>query len=183
LNALFYTVPTAIFSVLLGHPGYAIAEFSSFPVIMGGSNMVASLLEKPEVVSWLSKINDKDVEAFNKLPPEQRAVFTQDMKDLADAAKKKGVAVSPVFSRFVNKPLVKGAIRVAGGYAGVANANKPSLEEIKKQAQDLHDQMYKGGLAPAPATTPPLQEATPDPQSSLRPTHIFNATKGIIEAA
>jgi hypothetical protein len=136
-------------------------------------------MDKPEVAAWVEKVTPKDVAEFDKLPYEQKALFTQDMRDLADAAAKKGVKVSPALTRFLSKPLVKAAIRAGAGYAGVANANQPSIEEVKKQAEELQQQMFKGGLAPAPKETP----AAPGPQSSIKVTHKFNPDTGQIEAA
>jgi hypothetical protein len=137
-------------------------------------------MDKPEVAAWVEKVTPKDVAEFDKLPYEQKALFTQDMRDLADAAAKKGKPVSPALTRFLNKPLVKGAIRTAAGYAGVANANKPSIEEIKKQAEELQKSMHLGGFAPAP----PTPATPPEPQSSVKPSwsHVFNPKTGQIEA-
>ena len=151
-NALYYTIPTAIFSAIMDHPGYAIAELASTPAILGGSHLVANLIEKPEVVHWLSSVTDRHVAVWDKLPPEQKALFSADMKQLIEAARKKGKPVSPALTRFLTKPAVKWGTRAAGAYAGVANANRPSIEEVKKQAAELQNQMHLGGFAPAPKT-------------------------------
>jgi hypothetical protein len=182
IYASFTSIPAAIVTTFLGHPKVAALEAAVGPAVLIGSQMLANLMDKPEVQAWVEKVTPRDVAEFDKLPYEQKALFTQDMRDLAEAAKAKGKPVSPALTQFLDKPLVKGAIRVAGGYAGVANANKPSLEEIKKQAEELQKSMHLGGFAPAPpAEAPPT--APPGPQSSLKPTHRWNPQTGTIEAA
>ena len=54
-----------------------------------GSHGIANLMDKPEVAAWVEKVTPKDVAEFDKLPSEQKALFTQDMRDLADAAKER----------------------------------------------------------------------------------------------
>ena len=179
MYASFTSVPAAVVTSFLGHPGVAALEATVGPSVLVGSHWLADLMDKPGVAAWVEKLTPKDVAEFDKLPPEQKALFTQDMRDLADAAAKKGKPVSPALTSFLTKPAVKWGTRAAGAYSGVANANKPSLEEMKKKAADLHDQMYKSGLSPKPPdATPP-----PGPQSSLRPTHRWNPNTGQIEAA
>jgi hypothetical protein len=175
IYASFTSIPAAIVTALLGKPGVATLEAGVGPAVLLGSQLLANLMDKPEVAAWVEKVTPKDVAEFDKLPYEQKALFTQDMRDLADAAAKKGKPVSPALTRFLNKPLVKGAIRTAAGYAGVANANKPSIEEIKKQAEELQKSMHLGGFAPAPKeTAPPAQ----GPQSSNQThTHIWDEAK------
>jgi hypothetical protein len=152
IYASFTSIPAAIVTALLGHPKVAALEAGVGPAVLLGSQVLANLMDKPEVAAWVEKVTPKDVAEFDKLPPEQKALFTQDMRDLADAAAKKGKPVSPALTRFLGKPVVKWGTRAAGAYAGVANANRPSLEEMKKKAADLLDQMYKSGLSPKPPT-------------------------------
>jgi hypothetical protein len=128
--------------------------------------MLANLLERPDVTAWLSKVTEKDVAQYEKLPPEQKALFTQDMKTLVDAAKTKGIEVSPAMRAFV-----------AGT---VASQKKDPLDDVKDKASELQQQMHKSGLAPAPKETP---VAPPGPQSSTKITHKFNPSTGEIEAA
>lgn len=91
-------IPTAV----LGHPVLGLAaDVAAGLSVLGGSHAIAALLDKPSVVNWISKISPKDIAEFEKLPPEQKALFTKDMRDLAQAAKAKGVAVSPALSTFI----------------------------------------------------------------------------------
>jgi hypothetical protein len=149
----------------------AIGGLAAGATVFIGSHMLANLVERPDVATWLSKVTDKDVAQWEKLPPEQNALFTEDMKQLSEAAKEKGITVSPSLTGFL-----------AG--AGLASQNQKKnspLDDVKAKAAELQDTMHKSGLAPKPSTTPVAQETT-GPQSYLKPTHIFNATKGIIEA-
>jgi len=180
MYASFTSVPAAVVTSFLGHPGVAALEATVGPSVLVGSHWLADLMDKPEVAAWVEKVTPKDVAEFDKLPPEQKALFTQDMRDLADAAAKKGKPVSPALTRFLGKPVVKWGTRAAGAYFGVANANKPSIEEVKKQAEELQKSMHLGGFAPAPKETPP---PAPGGQSSLKITHRFNPDTGMIEAA
>jgi hypothetical protein len=118
VNALFYTVPTAVLSTLLGHPGYALAEMASSPVILAGSQAIASALESPRVVAWLSKVTPQDMAQFDNLSPEEKSVFTQNMGQLAKAAKSKGISISPAVSALI---------------AGSA-ASQNSIQELKQEA-------------------------------------------------
>jgi hypothetical protein len=165
-NALYYTIPTAIFSAIMSHPGYAIAELASTPAILGGSHLVANLIEKPEVVQWLSSVTDRHVAVWDKLPPEQKALFSDDMKQLIEAARKKGVKVSPALTKFVSKPVVKAGIGAAGGYAGAANANRPSVEELKRQAEELQKK-FSGGTPPPPGPQSSNKKTVLSPQELL----------------
>lgn len=149
----------------------ALGGLAAGATVFIGSHMLANLVERPDVATWLSKVTDKDVAQWEKLPPEQKALFTEDMKQLSDTAKTKGVPVSPSLTGFL-----------AGSGLASQNQKKNSpLDDVKAKAAELQDTMHKSGLAPKPSTTPVAQE-TIGPQSYLKPTHIFNATKGIIEA-
>jgi hypothetical protein len=152
IYASFTSIPAAVVTALLGHPKVAALEAGVGPAVLLGSQVLANLMDKPEVAAWVEKVTPRDVAEFDKLPPEQKALFTQDMRDLADAAAKKGKPVSPALTRFLGKPVVKWGTRAAGAYFGVANANKPSIEEVKKQAEELQKSMHLGGFAPAPPT-------------------------------
>ena len=58
------------------------------------------------------------------------------------------------------------------------NNNHPSntIQPLAPKAEDLQNEFHKSGLAPAP--TP--EQATPGPQSSLRPTHRFDESTNSI---
>lgn len=116
-------VVAAVFS---GHAGGAAAAdvaggASSGGLVLAGSHALANLLEKPEVVDWISKIDAKDVAAWEKLPPDQKALFTQDMKALADTAEAKKIHISPYLSSFV---------------AGSSASQPKTPEQIKKEAEE-----------------------------------------------
>ena len=180
IYASFTSIPAAVVTALLGHPKVAALEAGVGPAVLLGSQVLANLMDNPEVAAWVKQVTPKEVAEFDKLPENQKALFTQDMRDLADAAAKKGKPVSPALTRFLSKPVVKWGTRAAGGYAGVANANRPSIEEVKKKAEELQKQMHLGGFAPAPKDTP---TPAPGPQSQFKITHKFNPETGQIEAA
>jgi hypothetical protein len=151
-------------------PSAIIDGFAAGGLVLGGTQMIASILEKPGVREWITKVTPQVVEEFNKLPAEQKALFTEDMQKLADAAKSKGVSVSPALTRFLNKPAVKTATRIVGGAAGFTGANKPSPEELKKKADELYEKIY--GTKPEPFkpddSTGPQSSAKPNPQQLMK---------------
>lgn len=119
VNALYYTVPSAIMALFLaesGHIGWALGEASAPLAILGMSQKIVGLLDKPSVVNWISKVTAKDVIEFQKLPPEQQALFKDDLRILATAAKKKGIKVSPAMSAFI-------------GGAAASQQQKPKIED------------------------------------------------------
>jgi hypothetical protein len=126
-------------------------------VVLAGSHMLANLLEHPEVSAWLSKFTPKDAAGFEKLTPEQKALFTQDMTQLVDAAKAKGIKVSPALTRFI------------AGAAVVQTPNQQTLDQVKKQGEQLQ------AAPPAPVPAPPA----PGPQSSIA---VDNLKKIIAQA-
>ena len=136
LNALFYTMPTAVLSTLLGHPGYAYTEAAMAPMILAGSHALAGLLEQPGVVEWISKVTPRDVAAYEKLPPEEKAVFTQNLRDLVDQAHTRGAIVSPALTAFL------------GAAAASAPRAPKSLKELRDEAAK------RKASAPLPAPGP-----------------------------
>jgi hypothetical protein len=157
LNSLFYTTPTAVFSVLLGHPGYSIAELAMTPTILAGSHMLADALEKPEVVNWISQVTPQVADAYDKLPPEEKAVFTQNLRQMVELAQKKGMAVSPVL-----KAMALGT---------AASQNQTGGKTVK----ELRDEAEKRKPAPGPQSSA---------QPSGRPyTHVFDEERGAIVPA
>jgi hypothetical protein len=146
----------------------ALGGLAAGATVFIGSHMLANLVERPDVATWLSKVTDKDVAQWEKLPPEQKAIFTDDMKQLSEAAKEKGITVSPSLIGFL-----------AG--AGLASQNQKKsdpLDDVKKKANDLQDMFHQSGLAPAPSPS----EGVTGPQSSLKPawSHVFDETSGKI---
>jgi hypothetical protein len=122
VNSAFYTVPLAITSFVLKHGGLGALELASAPAILTGSESVARLLEKPEVQSWLSKITPKDVAMWEKLPPEQKAVFSEELKPIVQAAAAKRFPVASSLVRFV-------------GAATAAPQAAKSLRQLREEAE------------------------------------------------
>jgi hypothetical protein len=174
IYASFTSIPAAIVTAMLGKPKVALLEATVGPAVLIGSQILANLMDKPEVVAWVEKVTPKDTAEFDKLPPEQKSLFTQDMMDLADAARKKNIKVSPSLTKWL---ATNGVRRAVGGYAGVTGANPPSPQELKKQADELYKKIY-GTEPPHPTEEP----QTIGPQSSTQGhTHIFNPSTGQIE--
>lgn len=142
INALFYTTPGAILAKLLGRPGYAAMEIAMAPAILAGSHVLANLLDRPEVVSWISKVTPKDLALINDLPAEQKAIFTQNLGELVKDAQKRKLPVSRALTALV----------VGGG----ATASTPkTLQQLRKEALRLQQQQ-----AASDTTQPTVEEPT-----------------------
>ena len=142
INALFYTTPGAILAKLLGRPGYAAMEIAMAPAILAGSHVLANLLDRPEVVSWISKVTPKDLALINDLPAEQKAIFTQKLGELVKDAQKRKLSVSRALTALV----------VGGG----ATASTPkTLQQLRKEALRLQQQQ-----AASDTTQPTVEEPT-----------------------
>ena len=138
----------------------AVGGLAAGGVVLAGSHMMANLLEKPGVANWIAKLTPHDAAAFDKLPPEQKALFTEDMKQLLQAAKAKGMEVSPAWSIFI---------------AGTGAPQKPTLDDLKKQVQKAKPQL--------PTPQPTVAAPAPGPQSSVTPagvTHLYDDRTGRI---
>ena len=138
-----------------------------------GVTILTRALRSPSMLEWLAKPSAEDLNAIDTLPPQDAAKMRQIVGALRDEEirqdpNKANIKIAPVMAAWL-----------AGTSASRNQKNTPSIDDVKKKADELQDHFHKSGLAPAP--TP--EQATPGPQSSLRPTHIYNATKGIIEAA
>jgi len=143
LNALFYTVPGAALSTLLGHPGWAIAEVAQAPVVLLGSHALANLLERPEFAKWVGTVTPKVLQQIDKLPPEERAVFTQNMRQAVNAAQKKRMRISPALTAYV---------------VGSAATTK-TPKQLREEAQRLQQQ---GQQQTQEETPEPTDEETPE---------------------
>jgi len=141
INALFYTTPGAILAKLLGRPGYAAMEIAMAPAILAGSHVLANLLDRPEVVSWISKVTPKDLALIKDLPEEQKAVFTQNLGELVKDAQKRKLPVSRALTALV-----------VGG--GAAATTPKTLQQLRKEALQLQQQQ----AASAPDVTQPSAE-------------------------
>jgi hypothetical protein len=96
------SIPGEVLTFVMGHPTLAGVEAVASPAaVITFSHMAANLMEKPSVVNWLSKPTAGDLEALSKLPAEQRTAAAQNLQPLIDAAKKKGIKVSPTLVAFV----------------------------------------------------------------------------------
>lgn len=144
LNALFYTVPGAVLSTLLGHPGWAIAEVAQAPVVLLGSHALANLLERPEFAEWVGKVTPKVLQGIDKLPPEERAVFTQNLRQVADTARKKKMRVSPALTAFVT--------------GSVATTSTPTLKQLREEAQRRQQEAQQETSEETPETVPAAEE-------------------------
>jgi hypothetical protein len=143
----------------------AIAGTVAGYAVLTGVNALADLVKRPDVTAWLSKVTPKDTAVWEKLPPDQKALFSDDMAKLFQAAKSKGIHVSPALTAFV--------------VGTVASQSKDDPKGLKKQYDDLQNSFHKAGMAQQPAQP----QAPPGPQSSVKVTHRFNSQTGQIEAA
>jgi hypothetical protein len=145
INAVLYTIPTAagaFFLAKFGHAGWAIAEGLSAGSILGISQNISSILEKPGVVEWISKVTPKDIKVWEQLPPEQRALFADDMKTLSQAAKDKGFPVSPAINKFIAR---------AASTSGKPRKKKLTPKELIQQAHNnLQSGFYQSGFGGIP---------------------------------
>lgn len=129
-------IPISIGSFFMGHPYAAAMEISSPAAVIGFSSGVAHLLEKPGVIEYLSRVTDKDVAAYKKLPPEQQALFKDDLGSLSKKAEEKGATISPVLSAFIASPTV------------TPRKKKPTPKELLEQAhKNLQSGFYQSGYS------------------------------------
>ncbi len=138
VNNAFYSVPLALTSFVLRHGGLGALELASAPAILTGSEALASLLEKPNVSKWVAEITDKHVAEWNNLPPEQKAVFQQELKPVVETAKTKGMRVAPALAAFV-------------GTGATAPERGKSIKELREEAQRRAG-MVRQALAPTTET-------------------------------
>ena len=116
--------------------------------VLAFSHVIANLVERPDVANWLSKVTDKDVQMWQKLPEEQKALFTDDMKALVKEADNKHLPVSPVMRAFV-----------ASGVEG--SQQKQTVQDLKKKAAELKPPDVPGPQSSAkPAWTHVYDEKT-----------------------
>jgi hypothetical protein len=69
--------------------------------IAGGSHAIASLLERPAVIEFLTKPTDADI---REIPPEMRG----DLKIVVEAAQRKGIKVDPTLAALIGATAPKG---------------------------------------------------------------------------
>jgi predicted XRE-type DNA-binding protein len=102
---------------------------------------LANLLDRPEVVSWISKVTPKDLALIKDLPEEQKEVFTQNLGELVKDAQKRKLPVSRALTALV-----------VGG--GAAATTPKTLQQLRKEALQLQQQQ----AASAPDVTQPAVE-------------------------
>jgi hypothetical protein len=160
INALFYTTPGAILAKLLGRPGYAAMEVAMAPAILAGSHVLANLLERPEVVSWLSKVTPKDLSLIRNLPEEQRGVFVKNLGELVKDAQKRKLPVAQALTAFV------------AGSSATASTPK-TIQQLRQEALKRQQQQLQGQEAQTPqepdVTTPDAGEAPVIPPEQAAP--------------
>ena len=144
INALFYTTPGAILAKLLGRAGYAAMEVAMAPAILAGSHVLANLLERPEVVSWISKVTPKDLSLIQNLPEEQRGVFVKNLGELVKDAQKRKLPVAQALTAFV------------AGSSATASTPK-TLQQLRQEALKRQQQQQQTTQTP-----PEPDEATPN---------------------
>ena len=135
--------------------------------VMTGSIELSKVLDKPEVRAWIGKVTPEKAAAWEKLPPKQKALFTQDMKALIEEADKKKIPVSPALRLFVTGT-------IASQKAPKTKTAQELVDEYNAAHPDKAVQNTNTGAAPK----------TIGNQSSVNPawTHIFNPATGKIEA-
>ena len=116
--------------------------------VLAFSHVIANLVERPDVANWLSKVTGKDVQMWQKLPEEQKALFTDDMRALVKEADNKHLPVSPVLRAFITS-----------GVAG--SQQKDTVQDLKKKAAELKPPDVPGPQSSAkPAWTHVYDEKT-----------------------
>lgn len=100
LYMLAWSVPTALLTTVMGHPKFAALEVASAPALLYGSYKFTQLLQRPDVLNWLTRPSAGQLAALNALPLSERKAFTEGLRPIVDAAKKKGIRVSPAIASF-----------------------------------------------------------------------------------
>jgi hypothetical protein len=149
--------------------------------VLLGSDWIANLLDRPDFVKWMSKVTPAKIEEFNKLPHEQKALFTEDMRKIADAARNKGIKVSPDLDQWLMKERSIGEGRIAG--ASAAGASQKKRNDLVDEWNKAHPD--KQVTPPQPSSSPSSTEApqTMGGQSRNQThTHVWNPETQTIEA-
>jgi hypothetical protein len=115
-----------------------------------GSHALANLFDSPKFTERLGKITSRDLAAVSKLPPQEQAVFKQNLGQMVNMAKQRGVPVSPALRAFV-----------------VGSAVAPSTTKTMQQLRQETEQRRAAGLAgatPAASAAPgeTMQEVPPE---------------------
>jgi hypothetical protein len=107
-----------------GAAGSAVGAAVSSVGSIVGLTKLSDWMEKPEVRDWVARPNERQMQEFNKLPPEQRKVIASGFDNMWKVAKMKSIAGKP----FKISPLLLGFIA----------ANRPKsgaeLDAIKQKA-------------------------------------------------
>lgn len=179
LTGLAFSATTFLNGVGMEHS--ALGGLGAAGAVLMGSDWIANLLDRPDFVKWMSKVTPAKIEEFNKLPPEQKALFTEDMRKIADAARNKGIKVSPDLDQWLMKERSIGEGRIAG--ASAAGASQKKRNDLVDEWNKAHPD--KQVTPPQPSSSPSSTEApqTMGGQSRNQThTHVWNPETQTIEA-
>jgi hypothetical protein len=174
LTGLAFSATTFFNGVGMEHS--ALGGLGAAGAVLMGSDWIANLLDRPDFVKWMSKVTPAKIEEFNKLPPEQKALFTEDMRKIADGARKKGIKVSPDLDQWLmmDKERSIGEGRIAGASAAGASQKKRNdlVDEWNKAHPDKQVTLPQPSTSPSSTEAPQTmggQSSVQGPQSSTKP--------------
>ena len=152
-RALYIMASSTLGAIALaatGHPTWAFLSLAQAPMALLGSHALANLFDSPKFTERLGKITSRDLAAVSKLPPQEQAVFKQNLGQMVNMAKQRGVPVSPALRAFV-----------------VGSAVAPSTTKTMQQLRQETEQRRAAGLAgatPAASAAPgeTMQEVPPE---------------------
>jgi hypothetical protein len=99
--ALYTGTTGALMSAMRGHFTGAFHDLIASIAMSGGLRA----MENPSTVAMLTKVNERDLQAIAQLPPEQRTALTGALKQMVEAAQKKGVQPDPLLVQFLKTPI------------------------------------------------------------------------------
>jgi hypothetical protein len=111
-------------------------------VTVAGLTKLADVLEKPEVVEWISKPSVGEMKELNRLPVEQRKAVAQGLGRVVAMARKKKMKVNPWLVAFASS---------RGGTLG-QNARNAGVTQPKWAESEEN---FEPGLPPASASAQP----------------------------
>jgi hypothetical protein len=107
--------------------------------------VLANLFERPEVVNWIARVTPKDLAAIEKMPPEERAVFAQNLGEVAKAAQQRRIPISPTLARYATS-------------VAITATSPKTLKQLRETAQQRQQEMQ------TPETTTPEEPAETEPE-------------------
>lgn len=90
-----------LYHILQGNVGGVAESIATAGAALVATDKIAAFLERPAVQEWLTRPEPSDMARLNRLPPEQRAVVAEGLQPAIDAARAKGIKVSPVLLAYV----------------------------------------------------------------------------------